>query len=82
MQFGRLSPVASANFQVSKRGKPFTKLATNKHSPRMTRENYFKIAESQGLSTLRDQSISIMGSDNEGFMKTGKSGKSGNNFLG
>ena len=47
----------------------------------MTRETYFKIAESQGLATMRDQAISIMGSENDGFMKTGKSGhKSNSNF--
>ena len=47
----------------------------------MTRETYFKIAESQGLATMREQNISMMGSDNDGFMKTGKSGnKSNSNF--
>jgi len=46
---------------VSKRGKPFTKLAADQASPRMTRDSYFKLAESQGLSTMRDEMISIMG---------------------
>jgi len=27
----------------------------------MTRDSYFKLAESQGLSTMRDEMISIMG---------------------
>lgn len=44
-----------------KRGKPFTKLAADQASPRMTRDSYFKLAESQGLSTMRDEMISIMG---------------------
>lgn len=34
-------------------------MASNEMSPRMTRENYFKIAESQGLGNMRDEMISI-----------------------
>ena len=50
------------NFQVLKKGKPFTKLATNELSPRMTRDAYFKIAEARNLSSMRDDMASIMGS--------------------
>ena len=49
----------ASSFYVSKRGKPFTKMASNKESMRMTRQSYFKIAESQGLKTLREPQISI-----------------------
>ena len=58
---GSSTLVDKANYQVWKRGKPFTKLAADKASPRMTRDSYFKLAESQGLSTMRDEMISIMG---------------------
>ena len=51
-----------SNFQVLKKGKPFTKLATNEQSPRMTRDAYFKIAEARNLSSMRDDMASIMGS--------------------
>ena len=36
---------AQPNFQVFKKGKPFTKMASNDVTPRMTREGYFKIAD-------------------------------------
>ena len=36
-----------AQFQVLKKGKPFEALATKGESPRMTRQDYFKYAESQ-----------------------------------
>ena len=47
------------SFQVTKRGKPFTKMASNKSQMRMTRENYFKMTESQGLQQIRDHAMSI-----------------------
>ena len=55
---------AQVNYQVFKKGKPFTKMATNEQSPRMTRENYFKIADSQALGTMREEMIQIMRSGN------------------
>ena len=68
---------------MHKRGKPFTKMASNDTSPRMTRENYFKIAESQGLSTMREEMISIMGKTadmaNENLQGVRRSGFGGPN---
>ena len=62
------------NFQIFKKGKPFTKLSTNDQTPRMTRENYFKLAESQGLVTMREEMISILNqTDNELNMSTHRS---------
>ena len=66
-------------YQVFKRGKPYTKLASNDASPRMTRENYFKIAEQQGLATMREDMISILGgpSEHDKGYSTRKSGNLG-----
>ena len=50
------------NYQVLKKGKPYSKMATNDYSPRMTREAYFKIAEVRNLSSMRDDMVSILGS--------------------
>ena len=44
----------TGTFQVTKRGKPFTKMASNAQMLRMTRDSYFKIAEQQGLTTMRE----------------------------
>lgn len=40
----------------------------------MTRESYFKIAESQGLQTMREQSIAFADDDTDPFNRTRKSG--------
>ncbi len=62
-------------YQVLKRGKPFQRKGTDQASPRMTRDSYFKLAESQGLSTMRDEIISIMGpSQTENMLTTRQSG--------
>ena len=72
------------DYTVSKRSKPFTKLATDAQSPRMTREDYFKIAESQGLVTMREEMGSLMNTkDNEILLQTGSvfaSSKGGASF--
>lgn len=57
------------NYQVSKKGKPFSKLASDQTSPRMTRESYFKIAETQGL---REQAVSYMAISTEDNMETNR----------
>ena len=41
------------NFQILKKGKPFSKLASDSTTNRMSRENYFKIAETQDIGMMR-----------------------------
>jgi len=59
-------------YTIAKRSKPFTKMALDSQSPRMTREDYFKIAENRGLATMREELGSLMTTkDNEISLQTG-----------
>lgn len=50
------------NYQVFKRGGPFSKKATDEQSLRLTREAYFKLVEGRSLGNMRDDMNSVMNS--------------------